>query len=375
MLKRIVIIGPVYPYKGGISHYTSLLCNNLKKKYDTSIISFKMQYPKILFRKPQKDFANDMFKIENTEYLINTANPFNWIVVANKIKLLEPDLVIVQWWHPYFAPCFKGIIKRLGKIKVFLLCHNVFPHERFPMDKWLTKSVLKNVDGFIVHTEKDAADLLSVKKNAMHISSVLPTFNVFKYKGLSQQHARKLLNIGEKDNVLLFFGFVKEYKGLRFLIQAMPYIINQCNDIKLLIVGDFEKNKTEYLDLIKKEKVSEHIEIKDGYIPDRDIEIYFASSDLVVLPYTSATQSGIVQIAYGFEKPVIVTDVGGLPEVVINDKTGYIVPPKNSTALASAIIRFFNEDKKNAFINGVKEEAYKYEWDRMTETIEYLWQI
>ncbi|WP_243114576.1 glycosyltransferase family 4 protein [Eisenbergiella sp. OF01-20] len=177
-----------------------------------------------------------------------------------------------------------------------------------------------------------------------------------------------------QEKVLLFFGFVREYKGLRYLIEAMPEISRNIADIKLMIVGDFgsEENKEAYVNLIKENEAEEFIDIYDGYIPDREIEKFFAACDLVVLPYVDATQSGIVQIAYGFEKPVVVTDVGGLPDVVEDGKTGYVVEARNQGELAEAVITYFQEQKETDFEKNVRDEAYRFSWERMTEIIERL---
>ncbi len=370
---KIVLVGPVYPYKGGISHYTGLMYKALAKENEVHMMSYKLQYPKILFKKEQRDYDNDAFKIENTDFYINTANPINWVQTALKIRELKPDMVILQWWHPYFSPCYWSICKLLGKIKVLFVCHNVFPHERFPMDRFLAKTVLKQGDYFIVQSKQDENDLKSIKKNPKYKRTVHPTYNAFKLQNMSKEEGRRLLHIPEDEKVLLFFGFVREYKGLKHLINALPKIVKNTENVKLLIVGDFAGDKDEYLKLIEKNNVSEYIEIHDGYIPDKEVEKYFTASDVVVLPYESATQSGIVQIAYGFEKPVIATNVGGLPEVVLDGKTGYIVETQNVEAIAKSVNRFFSENKAEAFKNNIIAEADKYSWDRMAEIIKNLY--
>lgn len=369
MRKRIVLIGPVYPYKGGISHYTGLLYRTLSKESEVILVSYKVQYPKILFKREQKDYSNQTFKIDDTQYLINTANPINWIISAKKIKKLHPDLVIFQWWHPYFSPCYWTICKMLKHIKIMFTCHNVFPHERFPADRFLTRRVLSKGDGFIVHSIQDEEDLHSIKKEAICTRTVHPTYNAFKINQLSKGKSRKILNIKDNEKVLLFFGFVREYKGLKYLIEAIPTVIEKIPDIKLLVVGEFAGDKDKYLDIMQREKVEEYIQIYDGYIPDQEVEKFFAASDIVVLPYISATQSGIVQIAYGFEKPVVVTNVGGLPEVVKNGKTGYVVEAENSGAIAQAIIKFFESDNREAFESAIQKEADRYSWDSMSKKI------
>lgn len=371
-MKKIVLIGPVYPYKGGIAHYTGLMCKALAKENDIYMMSYSLQYPRFLFKKEQKDFSNDTFKIDNTDFAINTANLFNWIKVASKIKKIQPDLVIVQWWHPYFAPCYWTLCKLLGKTKVLFVCHNVFPHERFPMDRFLTKMVLRQGNYFIVHSSQDEGDLKSICKEPQYRKTVLPTYNAFKFQDMTKEEGRKQLKMSEEQKVLLFFGFVREYKGLKHLLRAMPRVVDGLGNVKLLVVGDFAGDKDDYLDIINELKVGEYIEIHDGYIPDKDVEKFFAASDLVVLPYESATQSAVVQVAYGFEKPVVVTNVGGLPEVVLDEKTGYVVEPQNSIELAKAVVDFFKNNKAKNFEENIREEAYRYSWERMVEVIDEL---
>lgn len=371
--KKIVLIGPVYPYKGGIAHYTSLLYRALAKKYDVEIISYKMQYPKFLFKKEQKDFSNDMFKVDDAKFLIHTANPINIIRVGRKIRKENAEMVIIQWWHPYFAPCYWILEKAIGrKTKKVFICHNVFPHERFPMDRFLTKLVLKNGDGFIVHSKSDGEDLLTIKQNAVLKQNPHPTYNAFKIKNLTKEQARKELNKSNEEKLLLFFGFVREYKGLKHLLYAMPEIKEQIGQVKLMVVGSFGDDKEAYMQIIEELELSDCVEVIDGYTPDNEVEKYFAACDLVVLPYESATQSGIVQIAYGFEKPVIVTDVGGLPDVVEDGKTGYVVESKNPKALSEKIVDYYVQNKEKEFVQNVRKEAYRFDWDRMVEKINAL---
>ena len=368
-LGKIVLIGPVYPYKGGISHYTGLMFRALSKKYDVTLLSYSFQYPKILYKKEQRDYSNDTFKIDSAQYVINTANPVNWLTTAHKINRLNPDLVIIQWWHPYFAPCYQTIAGHIESSKVLYVCHNVFPHERFPLDKWLTKRTLKKGNYYIVQSSQDENDLKTIIPNAKYIRAVHPTYNAFKMQNMSKAHARELLGIKPEEKILLFFGFVRKYKGLDYLIKAMPQVKEKISDCKLLVVGDFGDDKEEYIELINQLSVNDVIDIYDGYIPDKEVEKFFAACDVVVLPYISATQSGIVQIAYGFDKPVIATNVGGLPDVVTDGKTGYLVEVKNEKSIADAVISFYDNDCVSKFETGVKEENYRFSWDRMVEII------
>ena len=371
-----VLIGPVYPYKGGISHYTGLMYRALSKTHDVVMISYKMQYPKLLFKKEQRDYDNDTFRVEGTRFLINTANPFNILKTSSEIVKMKPEKVIIHWWHPYFAPCYRlltGKIKRAG-IEIVYICHNVFPHERFPLDKKLTRMALKRGDLYILHAEGEVSDLKSIKRDADYRVQVHPTYSAFNFENLDRHTARSRLGIPDDEAVMLFFGFVREYKGLKHLINAVHILKNKYyadgKMPRLYVVGDFAGNRDEYDRLINELKITEDIKIIDGYVPDKEVEKYFSATDLVVLPYESATQSGIVQIAYGFRKPVIVTKVGGLPEVVEDDVTGMVVPPFDDGALAFAIHKYFSEGKMEGYVQGIKEREYRFSWDRMTEALE-----
>lgn len=372
-MKKIVMIGPVYPYKGGISHYTGLLSKTLQKKYDVTVVSYKVQYPKLLFKKEQRDYGNDRFRIEDTKYWLNTANPFNIANTARKIGSLNPDLVIIQWWHPYFAPCYWILAKLLSRRKLLFVCHNVFPHERFPMDKFLTKQVLKCGDFFITHSQMDYRDLKEIKKDVKACVSVIPTYNAFKISGIGRKEAREQLGIDQNKKVLLFFGFVRPYKGLDYLLEALPQVLKSLPDVNLWVVGDFGDDREHYYEKMRRLKMEKSVQVIEGYIPDHEVEPYFAACDLVVLPYVSATQSAIVQIAYGFHKPVVATNVGGLPEVVLDGKTGYLAEPQNPENIAEKIVRFFTEDRAKEFSVNVAAEAGRYSWDVMLGKIEKLW--
>ena len=371
---KIAMIGPVYPFKGGISQYTGALCKNLQQAHEVSVYSFSMQYPKILYKHEQRDYENKTFSVEPVKYIINTINPFTWLKTAKEINQLMPDLVIVQWWHPWFAPCYWSILRHLKKsIKTIFLCHNVLPHEGFPFKNQLAQMVLKKGYGFIVHSEQDEQDLRKLITDPKVVHAVHPTYNQFRLRGIDKATARKELGIDESQKMALFFGFIREYKGLKHLIRALPQICKVCPDVHLWVVGDFfDNDKADYEALIKQYGCEKMLTLIDGYLPDQKVEPYFAAADLCVLPYESATQSGVIQIAYSFGCPVIATNVGGLPEVVLNEKTGYVIPPKDDAALSQAVIRFFTGNRTEEFKQWIQKEDYRYSWDRMVENIEML---
>ena len=369
---KITLIGPTYPYKGGIAHYTTLMYRALKARHEVTMVSYKLQYPKFLFKKEQKDYSNKSFCIEETQYLIHTANPFNWLSSAFKLKKMNADVIIIEWWHPYFAPCYYVMCKLLKKTKILFLCHNVFPHERFPFDRILCKMVMKQGNYFVVQSHLDEKDLLSIKEDAKYVVTPHPTYNAFKMQNLSMEKAREQLGITASDRVILFFGFVREYKGLKYLLKAMPSIKKRFSHLQLWVVGDFGGGREEYMEIIEGEGIGENVRLVEGYIPDRDVEQYFAAADLVVLPYISATQSGIAQIAYGFEKPVIVTDVGGLPDVVEDGKTGYVVESQNEAAIADAVMKFYENQSEIDWKQNIRNAAGEFSWETMVSRIENL---
>ena len=354
--KTIVVVGPVYPYKGGISHYTGLLVRALGKRFKVHAISYSMQYPKLLFKKEQRDYDNDSFKVD-AEFILNTASPFSIIKTAKRINRLKPDLVILQWWHPYFAPCY-SILSAGLKARLMFICHNVFPHERFVMDRFLTALTLKRGDCFILHSKKEVSELKSIIKNPRYGVNMHPTYEAFDFSGDGAERT--------EGRTLLFFGFVRPYKGLKYLLEAMT---DTDEDIRLMIVGDFGSDKETYEQQIRELGIGDRLEIHDEYVPDKQVELYFKACDAVVLPYIDATQSGIAQIAYGFKKPVIATDVGGLPEVVTDGETGVICKSADSKALAKAIKRFYELKPKVDFAANIEKDSRRFSWEQLVDTI------
>ena len=362
-MKKIALVGPVYPYKGGISHYTGLLYRALRQRYEVTMISYSMQYPKILFRKEQKDFSNDSFKVEDANFILNTASIKSIIETAGFVNAINPDITIIQWWHPYFAPCYCLLARRL-RSKILFICHNVFPHERFPLDRFLTKRTLKKGDYFILHSSKEADELRSIVKDARYSVNMHPTYSEFR-----RVEARSEAIPVDQASVLLFFGYVRPYKGLKILIQAMDLIPEI---VHLNIVGDFGGSRGEYEHMISELHLTERVSIRDGYVPDKEVGEYFERCDAVVLPYIDATQSGIAQIAYGFQKPVIATEVGGLPEVVKDGETGVLCEAGNAEALKDAIQRFYELKKTVDFEENIRKDAPRFSWEHMVDSIAEL---
>ena len=370
---KICLIGPTYPFRGGISHYTTLLYRYLRERHEVIFFSFKRQYPKWLFPgKTDIDPSQVIIKEEDINNILDSMNPLSWVLVASKIIKSRSDLIIIPWWVSFWAPQFYSItllVKLLSKTRILLLCHNIVEHESKWIDKALTRIVLRNGDFYIVHSTEDQQSLLSMFPKAKVMKSLHPTYDVFNFGYFDPNMIRK--KYGIKGNIILFFGFVREYKGLKYLIKALPEVLPK-TDVTLLIAGEFWKNKNEYLDLVNNLGIENNIIIINEYVPNEEIGFYFSAADLVAQPYVSATGSGIIQIAFGFNKPVIATKVGSLPEVVEDGKTGYLVPPKSSHDLAEAIIKFFRNGNSEVFSNNIRQEKNKFSWDRIVDVIEEL---
>lgn len=359
---KICIIGPTYPYRGGISHYNTLLCENLKKKHEVLSISYKRLYPSFLYPgKGQRDTKSSI-RTDAIEK-IDSINPLTWFYAFSFIKGKKPDMIIMPWWTPFFAPLYFTILfltKHFTKAKTLLLCHNVLPHEKRIVDEFLSKMVFKMADFFVVHSTEDYKNLKKMLPSANVRLAFHPTYDVFK----SNTNAKL-----KSDRIILFFGFVRKYKGLIYLIEAMPKILREIN-AKLLIVGEFWDNKGAYISRIKELSIEDSVKIIDRYVSDAEVEKYFTMADIVVLPYLSATNSGIVQIAYAFEKPVVVTNVGGLPEAVKHGKTGFIIPPKDSNAISDTIIQYFKDCDRVEFAKNIRNEKKTFSWDGLVEIVE-----
>lgn len=380
---KIVIIGTAFPMRGGIAQYNSILYKYLSKDNDVRIFSFKRQYPEFLFPgKTQFETGEPAFKIPEDKNVISidSVNPINWILTAFKIRKENPDLLIYKYWIPFFAPCFFTIsffAKMFRKTKVLFICDNVIPHEKRFGDRFFTKLVFSVVDYFIVQSKTVEKDLAKFdKKNKPYKLSPHPLYNIFGEK-LDKPEARKFIeeNYNVKFNsgkIILFFGYIRKYKGLMYLIEAMNEL---GKDVKLLVAGEFYDDEKPYREKIKESGLEENILLLSDFMPDERVRYFFSACDCLVLPYTDATQSGIVQIAYYYDKPVIVTDVGGLSEVVISEKTGLIIKPGNVEEIAKAVNRFYSENLEEKFSENIKTEKLKYSWEVFVRNIMDLTEI
>lgn len=376
-MKNVIIVGPAYPYRGGIADTNERIAIELiKREIKCEVYSFKKLYPKILF--PGKtQYAKE--KKLNPNLLvhskINSTNIFNWIKVGFEIRKKKPDVLLFRYWTPFLSLCYSLItliVKTNRSTKIITLVDNFYPHERFFGDKLFSYIFIHLMEGCIVMSLSVMSEILTVRKKIDIEYCPHPLFDDYG-EIISKNIARKSLKLDENKKYILFFGFVREYKGLDLLLEAFQKAANVIQDLNLIIAGEFYQSKKEYEELIEKFNIKDKITIYDQFIPHSLVPYFFCSVDLVVLPYKSATQSGIVQIAYHFNKPLIVTNVGALPDIVVNNVTGYVVEP-NSSAIAYAIIKYFSENNEEKFSKNIFEEKKKYSWDRMIETIFFLYE-
>lgn len=370
---KYVLIGPTYPYRGGISHYTTLLYQHLGVAHEVKLYSFKRQYPAFLFPgRTDKDPSRSPLQAD-CEYLLDPSNPLTWLETFRRIRKEQPDVLILQWWVPYWAPAFvsiAGLVRRFTATRVMFICHNVFPHERSAIDRALIRLTLTEGQFFIVQSEKDLNDLKRLLPRAQVRRTAHPIYEALALDRMMTAEEAKS-ELGLEGRGLLFFGFVREYKGLKYLLRAMPQVMERI-DAHLLVVGEFWDDKAPYLKLIEELGIAPAVTIVDRYIPNEELGLYFSAADVVVLPYVDATQSGVAQLAYGFGKPVITTLVGGIPEVVKNGETGLLVPPQDSEALGEAIVRYFEEDLAGKFTPNIRAQvqAGAFSWEALVHLIE-----
>lgn len=374
--KKIVLVGPAYPYRGGNSLYVSFLYDLLKNYFDVEVVNYKLLYPSFLFPgTTQNDVSNFVIKEVKSTRLINSINPFSWFKTAKFIKNLNADLVIFDWWNPFFGPSHRvisGLIRKKYKNKIVYITENVISHEARFIDKFLTKIGLKNAD-FFVALSNVVEETLKEYTTKKVFKSALPIYDCYNLnRNIDINSQKKELGFSENDLILLFFGYVRKYKGLNVLIDAMPDILKSVENAKLLIVGEFYDSPDKYFEQIKNLNLKNYVKIIKRFVPNEEVDKYYSVADIVVLPYLSATQSGVLNIAYGFLKPVMVTDVGGLAEDVIDGKTGYIIKPGNSEEISSTVKKFITEKNKTNFNKNIEEKLKDNLFDKFPSLIEEI---
>ncbi len=370
---RIVICGPAFPYRGGIAAYNERLAQQLLHEGDAAAIyTFRLQYPALLFPgKTQYDhgYAPEGVRITRA---INSVNPFNWFTIGLRLRRTRPDLVIMRYWLPFLAPAL-GFIARLvrsnGVTKVITIFDNVVPHEKHFGDHMLTRFFVNSIDAALVMTKSVENDLRQFSEEIPCIVSPHPLFDNYSLP-VSRAEAMVRLKLCPAEKYILFFGFIREYKGLDLLLRAMGENCIREQGVKLIVAGEFYEDEKPYFDLIHKLDLAGRIIIHSHFISNDEVKYYFSAASLVVQPYRSATQSGVTQVAYHFNKPMVVTNVGGLAEIVPDGRCGYVVEP-DPVAIAGAICDFFSGDEER-FAPGIEAQKKEYSWDRLTEALRSL---
>ncbi len=370
MSQSIVILGPAYPLRGGgMATFNERLARQLQGEGNSvTIYTFSLQYPSFLFPGTSQYSTEAAPTGLNIQVKVNSVNPFNWIKVGRELKRMKPDIIIVRYWLPFMGPCL-GTILRIARqnhrTKIICIADNVIPHEHRLGDKPFTTYFVKPVDAFITMSDKVSCDLKTFTQKPA-VQTLHPLYDNFG-EPLSKEEARRHLNIQTDGKLILFFGFIRKYKGLDLLLDAISILKQKNTEVHLLIAGEFYNNKEEYEAQILKLGIQDSLILRTHFIPDSEVRYYFSAADFVIQPYRNATQSGVTPLAYHFEKPMLVTNVGGLPAMVPDGKVGLIAEP-DAADIARKIEALYQLGEA-FFLPQLKAEKQKYSWQNFTKAI------
>lgn len=369
--KRIIIVGPAYPYRGGIADFNERLAREFQREgHEVIVYTFTLQYPGFLFPGKTQYSTSPAPGDLTIVRKVNSVNPFNWIKVGREIRRQHPDMVMLRFWLPFLAPCLGTIarvIRKDKRIRVVSLLDNVVPHEHRIGDKVFARYMIKSVGGYVAMSESVLADAKSFDDTKPYALTPHPLYDNFGDK-VSRDEAIRHLGLDPDIRYVLFFGLIRDYKGLDLLLRAFADQRLRGKKTKLIVAGEFYSNAEVYEQLERELGVAEHIIWYKEFIPADQVRYFFAVADLVAQPYKTATQSGITQIAYHFERPMLVTDVGGLAEIVPHGKVGYVVQPE-ANAIADALVDFIDHHDESDYREGILEEKTKYAWSNMTTVL------
>ena len=371
--QRIVIIGPAHPLRGGLATFNQRLAKEfISLGHDCSIYSFSLQYPNFLFPGTTQ-YSDDPAPDLDIHTRINSVNPLNWISVGQELRRLRPDLVVVRYWLPFMGPALGTILRKVRRNKhtrIIAITDNVIPHEKRAGDKQFTKYFLRACHGFITMSEKVIQDLRSFEPDKPALQLLHPLYDNFG-DAVSKEIAKHHLGLQQNPRIILFFGFIRKYKGLDILLRAMKVLKDVSTDPsalpKLLIAGEFYEDQGFYNDLIKELDIGDLLILRTNFISDLEVRYYLCASDVVIQPYRNATQSGVTPLAYHYERPMIVTNVGGLPALVPDGKVGIVCEPEPDS-LAAAISKFY-ELGEDFFIAHLRTEKQRYSWSKLADAI------
>lgn len=368
---KVVILGSAHPLRGGLASYNERLAREyMKQGHSVQIFTFSLQYPDFLFpgttQYSDQPAPDDLF----IHVKVNSVNPFNWYKVGKEIAALNADLMIVKFWLPFMGPCLgkiSRIVKANGKTKVISILDNIIPHEKRVGDYLLAKYFVNSVDGFIAMSDSVLTDLNKFDTKKPRAFSPHPLFDNFG-AAITKPEAYEKLGLAINEEYILFFGFIRDYKGLDLLLQAMADERVRNLNMKLIVAGEFYTDAKPYADLIEQLGIRDRLILKTDFIPDDEVRNYFCAADMVVQPYKHATQSGVTQICYHFDRPMLVTNVGGLPEIVPHGKVGYVVEPEPK-AIADAIVDFYANHQEMRMRDFIRIEKKKYAWSALLQKI------
>jgi glycosyltransferase involved in cell wall biosynthesis len=368
---KIRLIGTAYPYRGGLAAYNERLAREfLELGHEVTIETFTLQYPSLLF--PGKTQLAGWGPPEHLKIIrsVNSVSPLNWIITGRRIRKEKDDLVLVKYWMPFMSPCFSTLarlIRKNGRTRIICIADNIIPHEKRPGDAFLTRFFLNSIDGIVTMSENVSADVSLFNRELPVRLSPHPLFDDFG-EIVSRETALKHLSLDPGYRYLLFFGFIRDYKGLDWLLKAFADERLRKYPVKLIVAGEFYSESKPYFDLIAQLRLQEYVVLKTEFIPNKEVNRYFCACDMVVQPYKQATQSGVTQIGYYFNKPMLVTRVGGLPEMIPHMKVGYVVEP-HPEAIADALYDFFRAERLHEFSGNAENEKQKYRWENLVSAI------
>lgn len=371
---RIVILGTAWPYRGGLATFNERLAKQfVAEGHEVEVWTFTLQYPSFLF--PGKtQYTNEEAPAGLTiTRRLNSCNPFNWLRVGRMLRKSQPDLLICCYWMAFFAPLYGTICriaKRNGVTRCVALVHNMFPHEKSALDKLFAPYFVKSQDAFVALSESVVNDIHTLT-SAPASFSPHPIYDHYGAR-MTKAEACAALNLDAKKDYVLFFGLVRAYKGLDLLIDAFGRVKDKLPNMRLLIAGEFYEDEEKYRLQIRNHGLEDLVICRNEFIPDADLRKYFGVADLIAQPYKSATQSGVTQVAFHFEKPILVTNVGGLGEIVHDGKMGYAVEP-NPDAIANALVDYFQHNRQKAFTTYLQGEKTKYSWDKLTKQFDIVY--
>lgn len=368
---KIVVLGTAWPYRGGIALFNERLAREFQKENDEVITyTFTLQYPSFLFPGKTQYSEEPAPQGMNIVRKVNSVNPFNWMKVGRELKKMAPDLIVIGFWLPFMAPCL-GTIARIarknGKTRVVSVVHNIVPHEHRIGDKMFATYFCNSVDGFVAMSDSVLNDLTLFDNVKPRVFCRHPLYDNFG-EAVERNSALQELGLDSKNRYMLFFGLIRDYKGLDIMLKAYADSRLRQMGVKLIVAGEFYNNAEKYFELEKELGLEGEVIWHREFVPDSKVRYYFGAADIIVQPYKSATQSGVTQIAYHFEKPMIVTNVGGLAEIVPNGKAGYVVEP-DEREIADAIVDFFGNNRQEEFREGLLFEKKKYAWSNMTKSV------